>query len=278
MTETDVDSVVRMERRGSTAWITLDRPEALNAFNPALVSQLSAAVGQAGADPAVRVLVLTGSGRAFSVGADLKSISSPSAEVDADSLLGFVAEAAAMIESVAAIAKPVIAAVNGVALAGGLELALACDFIIASERAVLGDAHANFGLLPGAGGSVRLLRRIGAAAAKRLMFSGDMMPAVDLVACGLVDEVVPSDLLDSRVRDLSESFSAKSPAGLAAMKRLVDEALDMSLPAALAAEQQALAAHAQSPDLAEGLAAFRAKRVPVFGSIPVNSHPTLESL
>ena len=277
MTVADSSAVVALERRSSTAWITLERPEAMNAFDPALVFQLSAAVREAADDPSVRVLVITGSGRAFSAGADLKAISSPDGDVDAEAMLAFVAEAAAMIETVAAVGKPVIAAVNGLALAGGLELALACDLIIASDRALLGDAHSNFGLLPGAGGSVRLTRRIGASAAKRLMYSGDSVPAPDLVVCGLVDEVVPAGLLESKVEDLAAQFAAKSPRGLAAMKRLVDNASDSSLADALEAEQRELARHAHSPDLAEGLAAFRAKRAPVFGSASSLSNPTMES-
>jgi enoyl-CoA hydratase/carnithine racemase len=277
MSVTEGKVVVTLERRGSTAWITLARPEAMNALNPALVAQLSAAVHEADEDANVRVVVVTGSGKAFSAGADLKAISSADGSVDVDRMLGFVAEAADMIESLANLGKPTIAAVNGLALAGGLELALACDLIIASETALLGDAHANFGLLPGAGGSVRLTRRIGAAGAKRLMFSGDMIPATELVPCGLVDEAVPAERLESTVDDLATRFATKSPAGLAAMKHLVNYATDASLVDALEAEQKALATHAQSPDLAEGLAAFRAKRPPAFGSAPSSSHSTLES-
>jgi enoyl-CoA hydratase len=277
MTVTDETTLVARDRHGQTEWITLQRPRALNAFNPALVAQLRTAVRHASDDPAVRVLVVTGSGQAFSAGADLKAISSPDGDIDTEAMLAFVADAASMIEAVAAVPKPVIAAVNGVALAGGLELALACDLIIARDDASLGDAHANFGLVPGAGGSVRLARRIGAPAAKRLMFSGDIVAAPDLVACGLVDEVVAHDQFDQRVDELAANFGSKSPASLAAMKGLVDLAFDLPLAEALQAEQRALARHATSPDLAEGMAAFRAKRVPEFGPKPPLSAPTVET-
>jgi enoyl-CoA hydratase len=271
MTVTDDAPVVALERRGPTAWITLDRPHAMNALNRALVTQLRAAVQTAADNPDVRVLVITGSGRAFCSGVDLKAISSPDGTVDAESVLAFIAEAGGLIEAVAAVPKPVIAAVNGIALAGGLELAIACDLIVASDRARLGDAHANFGLLPGGGASLLLTRRIGVSGAKRLMYSGESVAAPDLVACGLVDEVVADEDLDRRVDELAATFAAKSPAGLAAMKRLIDNAAEGSLHDALEAERRELAIHARGPDIVEGLAAFRAKREPVFGPPPSSS-------
>ncbi len=277
MGDPEAGVVVTLDRRGPVAWITLDRPQSMNAIDRNLAAQLGTAVEEAAADPRVRVLVITGSGRAFSAGADLKALAPPDGELGAEAIVTFVARAAAVIEAVATVPKPVIAAVNGLALAGGLELALACDLIIASDQAQLGDAHANYGLLPGAGGSIRLARRVGVPAAKRLMFSGDILAATDLVAWGLVDEVVPADRLLARVGALAATLAAKSPAGLAAMKRLADLALDLSLTDGLEAERRELAPHVHSPDLAEGLAAFRSRRPPVFGAAPAPFAATRES-
>jgi enoyl-CoA hydratase/carnithine racemase len=136
--------------------------------------------------------------------------------------------------------------------------------VIAADNAKLGDAHANFGLLPGAGGAARLARVVGPTVAKYLAFTGRFLPAADLVPFGLVHEVVPPEELEKRVDELAGLIAAKSPAGLGRMKRLLDDTLDQPLPTALRAEHDALAAHVHTPDLREGLTAFREKRPPRF--------------
>jgi len=258
------EPVVLHTQDGAVAWLRLNRPEAMNALDAATIEALDGHLTALEADPATRVVVVTGTGKAFSAGADLKGISRPDGSVEPEAMLGFVRRAAAVIERLAVFPKPVIAAVNGLALAGGLELVMACDLVVASDRARLGDAHANFGLLPGAGGAARLPRLVGPRVAKQLLFTGGTVPAADLVASGLVNEVVVSEQLDFRVTELARTIAAKSPLGLARMKRLVDDGLDQTVSAALAMELDALGAHLLSDDLREGLAAFREKRTPVY--------------
>ena len=254
------------EVRMGVAWLRLDRPAALNALSEPLLDDLDRAIDRAYEDPAVRVVVVTGTGHAFSAGADLAFAFEALQEGgDAgDKLLGFVARARAVLDRLASLPKPVIAAVNGVALAGGLELVLCCDLVIAAETARFGDAHANYGLLPGAGGAVRLTRKIGPTRAAQLLFTGEFVSAHDLVGVGLVNRVVPDASLEDTVQEVAETIASKSPLGLRRMKELIALALDQPVDAALRAEQFALAAHVHSRDLQEGLSAFREKRRPRF--------------
>jgi enoyl-CoA hydratase len=160
--------------------------------------------------------------------------------------------------------KPVIAAVNGIATAGGIELVLACDVVIAAEGARIGDGHANFGLLPGAGGSIRLPRRIGAANAKYLFFTGDLLPAADPILAGLVTRIVPNDALANAVTALVDKLATKSPIGLARMKELANAAFDLSLAEGIMREQEVNVSYMLTFDRNEGLAAFNEKRRPAF--------------
>lgn len=250
--------VVLTHVQGPVGWIRLNRPEALNALNAELVPQLDEALTRFETDPSVRVLVITGTGRAFCAGGDLNSFD-PSAE---DTVQVFLERAAATLEHIPRIDKPVIAALNGVTAAGGLEIAMACDLVVAARSVRIGDAHANFGLLPGAGGAVRLARAVGPARAKYLSFTGQLFPADFFLSWGLVNEVVDDDQLDKRVQELAETIAAKSPIVLAGAKQLIDESFDQSLEAGLKAERDAMYAHMQTEDMREGLAAFVEKRTP----------------
>lgn len=256
--------VVVIEVTPPVAWLRLCRPEAMNALDDEMLIRIDTGLDELERDDAVRVVVVTGTGRAFCAGADLKSAIDANGEVDGSALLAFVRRAATVVERLAAFPKPVIAAVNGLALAGGFELALACDLVLAASSARLGDGHATFGLLPGAGGAARLARIAGPRMAKQLAFTGEALPAADLVACGLVNEVVPDDTLEKRTLELASQLAEKSPLGLARMKRLIDDGLDRSLGDALAAEYAAMEAHVHSDDMREGLAAFMAKRQPTY--------------
>jgi len=160
--------------------------------------------------------------------------------------------------------KPTIAALNGLTMAGGLELAMACDLIIAAESARIGDAHANFGVFPGAGGAAILPRRIGATAAKYLLFTGDTLPARELVSLGLVNRVVPDAELVSEVEKLALRIASKSPLVLRRMKQTVADGLEQPQASALRLERLVLDAHRHSHDIQEGLAAFVGKRTPDF--------------
>jgi enoyl-CoA hydratase len=249
---------------GSTAWIRLQRPEAMNAISTALLDELNLGLDAIEADESVRVVVLTGTGRAFCAGADLKALADATGAIAPDVVVEFIGYAGRTIERLAALAQPVIAGVNGLALAGGLELLLASDIVVASSAARIGDAHSNYGLLPGAGGSVRLARVLGTQMAKYLALTGGHFAPSSPVLAGLVSEIVEPGELDARLAELAVALAAKSPLGLARMKRLANDAPDMSLQDALAAERQALGEQCRSADFAEGIAAFAERRTPSY--------------
>ena len=255
---------ILLETRGAVAWIRLNRPKAMNAISPELIEELDEALSVIERDDAVRVVALTGTGRAFSAGADLAFAFESISRGDPGPMTAFVERIGIVIGRLSRFAKPVIAAVNGLALAGGLELLLCCDLVIAAESAKIGDAHANYGLLPGAGGAARLAKRIGAQRAKLLLFTGDFVPAAELVDAGLVNRVVPDADLGREVEALAAKIAAKSPLGVRRMKEVADASLDLSDEAALRLERRTLAEHFRSEDVREGLAAFRDKRKPEF--------------
>jgi enoyl-CoA hydratase len=259
-------TVTRFEQRGATAWITLDRPEAMNALSDPMCRELLAAIDTVEHDAGIRVLVLTGAGRAFCAGADLKGVfeSTGGAPGGSDAMSAFLDLVAGMIERLRALPKPTIAALNGLTMAGGLELAMACDLIVAAQGCRIGDAHANFGVFPGAGGTAVLPRRIGPTAAKYLLFTGDTQPAAELVPLGLVNRVVPDAELAAEVDKLATRIAAKSPLVLRRMKQAVADGLEQPQAAALRLERLVLEAHRHSHDIREGLAAFIAKRQPEF--------------
>lgn len=250
------------ELRGRAAWLTLDRPDAMNALSDALIAAIVEALDRAAEDADARSVVIAANGRMFCAGADLKESQRHMAEPDG--VGAFVARAAAMLERVAAHPQPVIAAVQGGAIAGGLELVLACDLVVAAQRATFADGHAHYGLFPGAGGTTRLPRLIGATRAKQLLFTAEAWSAERMHACGLVNEVVPDEQLHAAAERLTEQIGARSPLGLARMKRVVDAGLDLPLGEALALEQRVCAEHSHSADLREGLDAFLERREPHF--------------
>ena len=263
-TATTTPTALATHREGAAAWLRLQRPESMNAISTALLGELNAALDEIEADESVRVVVLTGTGRAFCAGADLKALANGAGEIDPSQVVDFVAYAGRTIERLAALAQPVIAGVNGLALAGGLELLLASDIVVASSAARIGDAHANYGLVPGAGGSVRLARAVGPQMAKYLAMTGEHFPPSSPVLAGLVAEIVDPEMLNSRLSEVAATLAAKSPLGLRRMKRLINDAADQSLTDGLAAEQLALGEHCRSADFAEGIAAFAARRTPVY--------------
>lgn len=255
------DIAVRTEVRGKVLWVHLQRPEVLNAINAEMVEGLDAAVDRASRKD-VRAMVIRGTGRAFCAGADLVQV--PGATPDIDRMEQTVVRVAAVVERIAALPKPVVAGVNGIAAAGGLELVLACDMVVAAAGARFADAHSNYGLLPGAGGSARLPRAVGPAMARRLMLTGEFVTAEALVPCGFVTKVVPADELDATLEMLSGSLAERSPRVMAAMKRLAGAADDCSLAGALDAEAKELSVYLRTPDVLVGLAAFREGARPVF--------------
>jgi enoyl-CoA hydratase len=255
---------VQTERRGAAAWVRLARPKALNAISPAVVRDLAAAFAGVRDDPAVRAVVLTGDGPAFCAGADLSFALDSLERGETAPFLAFVEDLAEVVRTITRFPKPVIACVNGTACAGGLELVLACDLVYAADSARIGDAHANYGLIPGAGGAARLPSRIGSQRAKELLFTGEFVPASALVAAGLVNRVFPATDLETEVQRIADTIASKSPLGLRRMKEVADDSLEQSDDGALRLERTALAAHLGSEDVRVGLKAFREKRKPEF--------------
>lgn len=257
------DTAVLSEVRDGAMWITINRPASMNSLTPQVLNEISRALDKVQDDTSVRAVVLTGSGRAFCAGADLKYVQSQ-ADDSGDGTRRFLSEVMALMNRLESFPMPVVAAVNGLALAGGLELVLCCDLVIAARSAKLGDAHANYGLLPGGGGSVRLPRKIGPTRAKYLLYTGDFVPAEELVAAGLVNLVVDDAELVAITGQVVAKLVSKSPVGLYRMKTLVDDGLAQPIESALRLELLASEVHAHSADMKEGLAAFNEKRKPVF--------------
>lgn len=255
---------LQTELRGRVLWLTLDRPDQMNALCAPLVRALGDAVRAADDDPAVHVIVVTGAGRAFCAGADLaeakETLASPAAF--RESLLVWRDAFSAMADS----SKPVIAAVNGIALAGGIELALACDVIVASRSAKLGDVHARYGLVPGGGGSQRLPDAVGTRWARWLMFTGTVISADEALRIGLVQAVYDDESFEASVRELADVMSHRSGPGLAFMKRL--SASPRITDAGIRLELESAVHLVTGPDAQEGLAAFIGKREPEFTEGP----------
>ena len=253
--------VVISEIRKGTLWIRLNRPEAMNSLTPEVLQGIDQALNEAQDRADVISVVLTGTGRAFCAGADLKYVQT---QASGSGTHGFLDSVLATMSRIDRFPKPVIAALNGISLAGGLELVLCCDLVLAARSAKIGDAHANYGLLPGGGGSVRLPRAIGPTRAKYLLFTGEFVAASELVEAGLINKVVDDDQLESATQAVADMIATKSPLGLRRMKSLIDDGLQQPMDTALRLELLACEIHAHSADLQEGLAAFNEKRTPCF--------------
>ena len=257
----DTFTNISVERVAQTEWITLQRTRQMNALSMALLDEMETAVTAAMADDDVRVIAITGSGRAFCAGADLKEVAGFTPEPGERDLLDRVEGTfGAMRDG----PKPVIAVVNGLTLAGGLEMVMACDLVFAAQSAQMGDAHSNFGVFPGAGGAAILPNRIGLNRAKYLLFSGENATAQEMMEYGLVNRVLPDAELRQAVQDYADKLSDKSPAVLRRMKDVANRSMDVDLKSALADEMLNLRAHLRSWDIKEGLSAFVEKRKPKF--------------
>jgi enoyl-CoA hydratase len=256
-----LSELVLSERRESVALLTLNRPDQLNALSSATLAALRARIAELAADPAVRAVVVTGAGRAFAAGADIAEMQRMTAlEAEAFSRLGHDTFGA-----LEALAVPVIAAVNGFALGGGLELALACDWIYAARRAKLGQPEVNLALLPGFGGTSRLPRRVGPGWARELVLCGEPIGSDVAERIGLVNRVFDDEaaLLEAALA-AGRTLARKGPLAVARAKRVMLEGQDADVRLAHALEQQAFSALFASQDRDEGLAAFVEKREPRF--------------
>ncbi|MEH6474875.1 MAG: enoyl-CoA hydratase-related protein [Sneathiella sp.] len=245
--------------------ITLNRPDALNSISPQMMDEIDGVLEGAEDRTELCAISFTGNGRAFCAGVDLKGAQKRMQGADSGLVNSqFLDKLRKLLLRIENFPAPVIAAVNGLALAGGLELVLACDLVIAAESAKLGDAHANYGLVPGGGSSVRLPRKIGPTRAKQMIYTGDFLPASQLMDWGLVNHVVPDDALGAKLTEMVATLGKRSPIGLRRMKRMVDDGMAQSVDAALRYELSLNALHALSNDRTEGLAAFNEKRKPNF--------------
>ncbi|MFN8545679.1 MAG: enoyl-CoA hydratase-related protein [Candidatus Binatia bacterium] len=248
---------LHLERSQAVATIRLDRPAALNALDGATLRELARALRAVRRDEGVRALVVTGSGdKAFCAGADVAAMAAMSAqEGHAFSRLGH--EVFARLE---ALPIPVVAALNGVALGGGLELALACDFIVAADRVRVGQPEINLGLIPGFGGTQRLLLRVGLARTRDLVYRGRMIRAEEAHAIGLVDRVVPAAELAMEAAKLAAELAEKAPVALRQAKRATRAAVEGVLAAGCEYEIEAFGVTFASEDRVEGTRAFLEKR------------------
>ena len=253
-----------VERRGQVAFVTMNRPEAANALSKALVAALEGAFAELagglkrGDD--LRAVVLTGTGKAFCAGADLKERLTMSLE----QTWGFLDELNRLMNAVAAFPRPVIAAINGAAFGGGLELALACDIRIAADTAEMGLTEVRLGVIPGAGGTQRLARVASVAVAKELILTGMRVRAQRAYALGIVADVVPAANLADVAAKLADEIAMAGPLAVAAAKRAIDEGAALPLADALALEAACYEEVLASDDRNEGLAAFAEKRPPTF--------------
>jgi len=249
------------EHDGAVAVITLNRPSVLNALNIPLLTDLNRALTVIENDATVRALVLTGAGdKAFAAGADIQEMAS----LASGEARGYSTFGQQVFNHIEKLGKPVIAALNGVALGGGCELALSCTLRVASETARLGQPEINLGLIPGFGGTQRLPRLIGASRALDLLLTGRIVSATEAFEMGLINRVVPSADLLQTARDLAIELAAKPPLAARFVLDAVASAAELSLDRGLQVESALFGQAANTSDAKEGLAAFLEKRAPRF--------------
>lgn len=248
---------LRCEREDAIATVTLDRPEVLHALDAAMFDELELVFAELARDHEILVILLTGSGeRAFAAGADIRGL----AETDAVSGKRVSERGQQVMSQIERCGKPVIGCINGVALGGGCELALACTFRLASDKAKLGLPEVKLGLIPGYGGTQRLTRLVGRAQALKLMLSAEIVDAATALRLGLVEEVVPATDLMIRARALAQTIAALSPLGVTGVLEAVERSKDLPLDHGLAVEAEIFGRLCGTADKQEGLTAFLSKR------------------
>lgn len=252
----DQTDLVKMTQIETIAVLEINRPEALNAINEAVMKELDSKLDQIAAQPEIRGVILTGAGKAFVAGADIKVQSTFNEEE------GFAwgKNGNAVFRKIEKLDVPVIAAVNGYALGGGCELALACDIIVAGEKAKFGQPEVGLGITPGFGGSQRLPRRIGMGKAREMIFSGRTVNAEEAERIGLADKVVPQEELLDACLSMMNSFLKNGPKAVAYAKHAMEEGAGLVLDEALAVENQYFSKCFATEDQKEGMNAFLEKR------------------
>lgn len=257
-----MEPLILSEVREHIGILTLNRPQQFNCLSLEMHRQLRDALGELECNPEVRCLLIQAAGKHFCTGADLGEVTKLRASIEG--LERFLAAGLESFRRLEQSSLPVVAAAQGLALAGGLELVLACDVVIAAESARFGDQHAQFGLVPGWGGSQRLPRLIGRRRALELMLSARWLDAAEALSFGLINRVVPDAELGEQAFAYCRQLAARSKPGLGLMKQLVDRGLELPLDEALALELALAAPALQNDDVSEGLAAFTEKRTPRF--------------
>jgi len=249
------------EKKDGIATITINRPATLNVLNEESILEISSRLEEAKKDENVKVIVITGAGeKAFCAGLDLKTVK----DVNVVRAVETSKIGQKLTLAVEELEKPVIAAINGYALGGGLELAMACDIRIASENARVGQPEVNVGLLPGWGGTQRLPRLVGKGIAKELIFTGKMIDAKTAERIGLVNIVVPPEKLQSTVEELAKEIMSKPPIAIKLVKELVNNSIETDQATGLMHEAEAFGILSSTEDFREGVSAFIEKRKPQF--------------
>lgn len=249
-------SFVKFEKQGNVAVLTIDRPEALNALNSQVLCDLDAAISQVEADDEVRVVVLTGAGRSFVAGADIGEMVNFSA-IDGKK---FGVHGGSIFLRLENLSKPVIAAINGFALGGGCELAMACDIRIASEKAKFGQPEVGLGIIPGFGGTQRMARIIGTGPAMELIYTADTIDAQRALEIGMVNHVVPADQLMDEAMKLAQKICTNAQKAIRASKLAIRRGIDCDISTAVSYEALAFATCFGTEDQKEGMQAFLEKR------------------
>jgi enoyl-CoA hydratase len=244
------------EKEDNIAIITFNRPDARNAVNNQVRAEFTAAIAEVEADNDIKVMILTGSGKAFASGVDIKEFNKTT-PYHAHNLFR-------LGERVEKLPKPVIAAVNGFCLGGGNEIALGCDIIIASERAKFGQPELNIGVIPGGGATQRLPRMIGVCRAKELIFTSDIITAEEAFQLGMINRVVPEDQLIPTAKEIAKKIATKSPAALKLAKQAINYGMQTNLESGLKYEYELYSLSLSLEDKVEGVNAFIEKRAPKF--------------
>lgn len=252
--------VLTVARHGSVERWTLNRPKALNSFNKAMLLALGEALDRLAADTAVRAVVLAGEGKAFSAGADLKERKT----MPADTVPAFVSLIGATFQRIASSRVPFVAAIDGYALGGGLEIALACDIRVVGPGAVVGLTETRLAIIPGAGGTQRLPRLVGPGRAKELILTGRRIRADEAFRIGLAEVQAGDEGAVARAHEVADAIAAGGPVAIAAAKAAVDGGLDLAFAEAMAWERACYDRTIPTQDRLEALAAFAEKRPPVF--------------
>ena len=262
----DYQTLLLEQKQAGVWWLTINRPQALNALNSQVLNDMAEVLRQISEMDyeTAKVLVITGQGeKSFVAGADIKEMT----EMNIDQAKAFAQKGQSVFHELNLLKIPVIAAVNGFALGGGLELALGCDFIIASDNAKFGLPEVSLGLIPGFGGTVRLTRAVGIRKARELTFTGEMIKADEALILGLVSAVVPQAELHATVNKKIEMILVKSLLAVGQAKKSINQAFDLPTEKALENEAEIFAHLFESQDTKEGTKAFLEKRKPNFTGV-----------